>query len=274
VVGPDGKLYAATLDGYILRFPLNSDGTTGTPEVISTIRTAEGGPRTIIGLAFDPAATATNLILWVTNDFFWDGSTEAPDWSGKVTRLTGSALGTAQDYVVGLPRSIRDHETNSLAFGPDGALYVAQGSISSTGAPDSAWGNRPEHPLSASILRVNLGAISSPPLNVKTADGGGTYNPLAAGAPVKVYASGVRNAYDLVWHSNGQLYAPTNGAASGGSTPATPATLPTSCQSRIDSGTQGAYTGPQVPGLTNLPTAQNDFLFRVTQNGYYGHPNP
>jgi hypothetical protein len=111
-------------------------------------------------------------------------------------------------------------------------------------------------------------------LNVQTSDGGGTYNPLAAGAPVTVYASGLRNAYDLVWHSNGQLYAPTNGSASGGSAPATPSPLPASCSSRIDSGTNGAYTGPQVPGLTSVPTAQDDFLFRVVKGGYYGHPNP
>ena len=35
-----------------------------------------------------------------------------------------------------------------------------------------------------------------------------------------LYATGVRNAYDLLWHSNGNLYAPTNGSAPGGNTPA------------------------------------------------------
>ena len=37
---------------------------------------------------------------------------------------------------------------------------------------------------------------------------GGTYDPYAAGAPLTLYATGVRNAFDLVWHSNGHLYAP------------------------------------------------------------------
>src|SRR5439155_21647439 len=120
--------------------------------------------RSIIRMAFDPSSTASNLILWVTNNHFVAGTGEAPDWSDKITRLSGAALGTVQDYVVGLPHSIRDHETNSLAFGPDGALYVAQGSNSSMGAPDTAWGNRSEHPLTAAILRVNLSAITSPPL--------------------------------------------------------------------------------------------------------------
>jgi hypothetical protein len=273
VVGPDHKLYAGTLGGSIYRFAINADGTLGTAQVIDTVITANGGPRSVIGLAFDPASTASNLILWVSHSFDWTGTTDGPDWSGKISRLTGPDLGSLTDYVVGLPRSIRDHETNSVAFGPDGALYVTQGSNSSNGAPDSVWGLRPEHVLTAAVLRVNVSAITSPPLNVKSEDGG-TYNPFAAGAPVTVYASGLRNAYDLVWHSNGQLYIPTNGSASGGNTPATPSPLPSSCSSRLDNATKGAYTGPQVPGLTSIPDAQNDYLFRVVKGGYYGHPNP
>jgi hypothetical protein len=178
-----------------------------------------------------------------------------------------------QDYVVGLPRSIRDHMTNSLAFGGDGALYALQGSNTAMGAPDAAWGNRPERKLSAALLRIDTGAIASPPVDVKTEEGG-TYNPFAAGAPVKIFASGIRNGFDMVWHSNGRLYVPGNGSAAGGNTPATSSPLPTSCQSRIDSGTNGAYTGPSVPGLTNVATTENDWVFRVVQNGYYGHPDP
>jgi fibronectin type 3 domain-containing protein len=69
------------------------------------------------------------------------------------------------------------------------------------------------------------------------------------------------------------LYVPTNGSAAGGSTPATPATLPAACSRRVDSGPNGVYTGPQVPALSNVSTAQPDYLFRVQQGGYYGHPN-
>ncbi len=270
-VGPDNKLYAATFDGYIYRFGVNSDGTVGTPQIIDSVRTANAGPRTIIGLAFDPSATASNLVLWITDNEY--AFNDATDWTGKISKLTGSDLQNVQDYVVGLPRSVRDHQTNSLAFGPDGALYVTQGSNTASGAPDSQWGLRPEHILNAAVLRVATGAISSPPVNVKT-EAGGTYNPFAAGAPVTIYASGVRNAYDLVWHSNGQLYVPTNGSAAGGNTPATPSPLPASCSSRIDAATNGAYTGPTVPALTDVATAQDDFLNRVVKGGYYGHPNP
>ena len=273
-VGPDDKLYGATLEGEILRWPINGDGTLGAAQTITSIQTANGGQRAIIGLRFDPAATAGNLILWVSHS----GAqlTNSPDWLGKVTRLSGPNLATVQDYVVGLPRSIRDHMTNGIDFkaGEPTVLYVMQGSNSAMGEGDNAWGNRPERLLNAAVLRVDLAAITTPPLDVKTEEGG-TYDPFAPGAPLAVYGSGTRNCYDLVWHSNGQLYVPCNGSAAGGNTPATPATLPAACATRrMDLATNGAYTGPQVPGITNVTATQNDFLFRVVQGGYYGHPNP
>ncbi|WP_075834764.1 Ig-like domain-containing protein [Deinococcus marmoris] len=269
-IGPDNMLYAATLTGEILRFKMQNDGTLDKPEIIKSVQTANNGPRTIIGLKFDPASTAENLILWISNNYFWDGSQQAPEWSGKITRLSGKNLETVQDYVVGLPRSIRDHETNSISFKPgeNGALYVLQGSDSSTGAPDDVWGNRPEKLLNAAMLRIDYSKITQPPLNVKTAEGG-SYNPYAAGAPLTLYATGIRNAYDMVWAKNGFLYAPANGAAASGNTPSTPAALPASCANRPD----GPYTGPAVVGKTFVGT-QNDYLFRVQKGKYYGHPNP
>ncbi|CAA9304675.1 MAG: FIG00580138: hypothetical protein, partial [uncultured Chloroflexia bacterium] len=272
MMGPDGKLYAATLFGEIHRFPVNADGTLGTAQAINSLQNAEGGARMLMGLAFDPSSTADNLKLWTTHSFLAENN--GPDWTGKITRLSGPNLETVQDYVVGLPRSIRDHLTNGVTFGPDGAMYVNQGSNSAMGAPDSAWGNRPERLLTAAVLRVDVNKITSPPLDVKTEDRGpANYNPFESGAPVTVYGSGVRNAWDLAWHSNGQLYVPTNGSAAGGNTPSSPNPLPTSCNNRIDSSTNGAYTGPSVTGITDVKYTQDDFLFRVVKGGYYGHPN-
>ncbi|MEV0679066.1 Ig-like domain-containing protein [Actinosynnema sp. NPDC050436] len=272
-VGPDGRLYAATSTGQIHRFPVDPDGTLGAATVIDTVRahaTAAGLPgapnRTVIGMAFDPRSTQP--VLWITDNF--GGTANAPDWSGKVARLSGPDLGTYTEVVTDLPRSVKDHETNSLAFGPDGDLYLSQGSMNAMGAADPTWGNRSEHLLSAAVLRLRPARLPATlPVNVRT-EAGGSYNPYAATAPLTIHATGVRNAYDLVWHRNGHLYAPTNGSAAGGNTPATPAPLPASCANRPD----GPYTGPTVPAITDNPTAETDYVFDVKPGRYYGHPAP
>jgi hypothetical protein len=297
-VGPDGRLYGATLFGQIHRFDISGDGTLGARQVIETITAEEGAARLLIGLTFDPAATADNLVVWTSHTEFpgFDDRgrpLNGADWTGKITRLSGPNLETAQDFVVGLPRSTKDHVTNSIAFGPDGAMYVSQGANTAMGAPDRTWGYRPERLLSAAVLRIDTNMIDtmigSGPLNVQTEEGG-SYDPFAPNAPLTIYASGIRNAYDLLWHSNGQLYVPTNGSGPGGNIPRSPASvseLPEACTQRLDG---SLYTGPFIGDSSlnlgggvqydargdgySIPTTQNDFLFRVEQSGYYGHPNP
>ena len=57
--------------------------------------------------------------------------------------------------LTGLPRSVKDHETNSIAFGPDGKLYLSQGANNAMGMADSTWGMRDEHLLNAAVLRLD-----------------------------------------------------------------------------------------------------------------------
>ena len=274
--GPDGNLYASTTVGAIHRFSVNPDGTLSTPQIINTVLTANRtDKRLVTGLEFDPASNANNLVLWVTHSQY--SNTVGDDWTGKVSRLTGANLEQYQDFVVNLPRSVRDHLTNQSNFGPDGALYIGQGSNNALGAPDPIWGNRPERLLAGAILRLDTGLVAARiaagqgPLDVKTAEGG-TYDPFASGAPLTLFATGLRNVYDLVWHSNGQLYAPANGSAAGGNSPAFDGS--TAAPRRIDQDIAGPYPGTIVPGLTNVRTTEDDYLFRISQGGYYGHPNP
>ncbi|MDN3688840.1 PKD domain-containing protein [Cyclobacterium jeungdonense] len=299
VIGPDGKLYASTVgdfqsDGKIFRWDIEADGTLINLEVLSPELNGSPHPETgmmagnnrlIIGLVFDPASTADNLIAYVTHSAA--SLTNGPAWDGKLTKLTGPDLNTVQDLVIHLPRSTKDHLTNSLAFDEEGLMYIAQGSNSAGGAPDPAWGNRAERLLAAAVLRVDLdklpanlplsvyttddiGVINAAPSNGLLMGDGSTYNPYSADSPVTIFATGIRNAYDLIWHSNGWLYVPTNGTAGNNSdSPNSPSTNNYSLARRID----GLSNIPFAPALTGGET-QKDWLFKTQGGSYHGHPNP
>ena len=171
--------------------------------------------------------------------------------------------------------------TNSLAFKPGepGVIYITQGSMNAMGAPDNAWANRAEHLLAAAILRVNTNLLISPPLNVQTNDADPASTRLQ---PVRRQCPGhhlrQRRAQRLrpaLAQQRGALHARPTVRPPGGSTPATPSTLPSACTRRIDNATNGPYTGPpSCPGITGNPIAEDDYLYRIVQGGYYGHPNP
>jgi hypothetical protein len=259
VVGPDHRLYAATYDGRIMQFELAPDGTPTLLRAIDTIVKHEGGPRTVIGLVFDPRDEGK---LWVTHGAmtpFVNGMVKgSKDWTGKLAVLEGADFSNCRDAIVGLPRAFKDHLTFQPAFGPDGAIYFGQGSNTSVGAPDAKWGMRPEHMLTAAILRFDPTKRANEwPIDVQTEDGK-KYDPRADGAPLTLYATGVRSAYDVLWHSNGHLYTGVNGAASGGATPARPSR-------------DGV---PSVAAIDPLDFTCDDVLLDVRPGGYYGAPNP
>ena len=274
-VGPDGKLYAATLTGRIYRYTIAANGTLTAPQAIDTVRTHataaawSGAPnRTVIGLAWDPAATATNLKLWITDNQAYLGA-DVPDWTSAIATLSGPDLASYTAVVTGLPRSVKDHESNSLAW-RNGRLYLTQGSMNAMGATDATW-KRPEHLLSAAVLELNPAALPATlPVDVRI-EAPGTYDPYAAGAPLRIHATGIRNAYDLVWHRNGHLYVPTNGSAAGGAVPAAPVPAPPQCATRRP---DGPWNGPAAPGIASNGQAETDYVFDVEPGRYYGHPNP
>lgn len=253
-ISPDHAfLYGATLAGDIHRWQINGDGTLSDKQTFSGL-----ADRAVIGFVFDPTDPNT---VWVSHN---DDLSSSTAFTGKVSKLTledGDGFeASIQDYVQGLPRSVLNHFSNSLEFGPDGALYLSQGSNSDLGAPDETWGLRPEQLLTAAILRID--PTLEPPsggFNVQTEDANGItgdYDPNSPGAPVTVYGQGVRNAYDLVWHSNGSLYVPTNGGGA--------------------DGINNTPDDPSQPGDQSLTgvSPQSDYLFKVQKGGYYGHPNP
>ncbi|MDY8108968.1 carbohydrate-binding protein [Fulvimarina sp. 2208YS6-2-32] len=287
--GPDGKLYVSDIMGNIHRWAVNSDGTVdnASKETLDVNAIGQTQGRSVIGLVFDPEDPNT---IWITDNAPVPREGKAdqtPEFSGQVSRITlgenGSFTGAeVQTYITGLPRSGGDHVTNSLEFrnigtaaDPEYMLYVMQGSNSAAGRPDNAWGFRPERLLNAAALEIDPRRepdeggfnVQTEPYDPATndptyrdsgafnADGtvDGYYNPFAADAVLKIFGEGIRNGYDLVWHSNGNLYVPTNGTARGGNTLDDPNT-------------------PINEQLSNLDK-QYDYLFQVQRGGYYGHPN-
>jgi hypothetical protein len=100
---------------------------------------------------------------------------------------------------------------------------------------------------------TNAGLPSGSFLNVAEVPKGAAILKIDYAGNVSTYATGFRNLYDLVWHTNGQLYVNDNGPNAGlGNAP--------------DPFTCGA------PGYD--PGDQPDELNRIDVNRYYGHPNP
>nr|WP_253942359.1 putative Ig domain-containing protein [Nocardioides sp. zg-1230] len=279
-----GHLWATTIGQGMFRYPINADGTLGAEQPINAFL-----GRAAVGLVFDRTDPS---VAWVTHATANIGN-ESQAFGSKLSRVDfsgGVSNPVVSDVFVNLPRSQKDHLSNSISYGPGGQLYFLQGSNQAAGDPDGAWGNRGETLLTAAMLTFDPAATwqrvqASGPVDVQTVDKGGSYDPFANGAPLKIYATGIRNAYDLVHASNGSLYVPTNGTASGGNSPGVTASggtltrtgqvpggdVTSECATRRIDGTP--YTSPSVPAVTNHNT-QRDFLFDVDAGGYYGHPNP
>jgi glucose/arabinose dehydrogenase len=158
--GPDGRLYVATLGGEIIALRVSAER-----DDLAIPQTYATGVDSPLGLAF------------------WESSLYVGH-RGGVTRLADTDGDGAADervaIVTGLP-ALR-HQTNGLAFGPEGGLYIGQGSTT-----DRGEGSR--QALEASIL-------------VAERDGSG----------LRVFASGTRNPYDLAFHpGTGALFAIDNG---------------------------------------------------------------
>ncbi|HXG95173.1 MAG TPA: PQQ-dependent sugar dehydrogenase [Blastocatellia bacterium] len=163
-----GRLFVGTLSGRILIMLDNNDD--GRADEVKTFATGLGQ---VLGLEFrangDLFATS-NLIRGV----------------GRIIRLrdlNGDDVADEKTIVIDNLPSDGDHQTNRLKFGPDGLLYVGQGSSTEDGEPES--GSPPERPLNATILRVDVD------------------NPASLG----VFATGLRNPFGMAFHpENGQLF--------------------------------------------------------------------
>lgn len=176
--GPDGHLYVATVAGTVFRFRDIAGVVGGPPEPFVE------GLDYPLGLAWSPDGH-----LYVSS-IAPGGPTDDREW-GMVTRYAVGTLGEALPLgpvLVDLPQG--HSQTNGLTFGPDGKLYVANGSSTD----DGVTGGPPDVlPLSGSVVRLDPADAADGPLSAMAYRGSG----VPSEDPVDVVAVGLRNNYDL-----------------------------------------------------------------------------
>ena len=257
----DGCIYAVNaFGGTVSRICFDSNKqVTGvapyTASVVVDINGPGGGVNALLGIVFEPASDpGGTMVLYLA----YSDDNGAP-FNGKIGRAVstdgGLTYSVDEDFITGLPRMNESHQTNGLRFGPvDGCLYIAQGNNSNAGY-DYAFA---ESRLSGAIL---LACFNTAPLTVDPGFdrncGAGTSQ---EGCDIEVYASGMRNPFDLVWHSNGNLYSSDNDANS-----TFRQADPPTCN--VPANTFGC------PCQAN-PGDPSDELNLVEQGKYYGSPNP
>ena len=216
--GPDGRLFVADQNGRIQALTL--DPATKAVTALEEI-TTDADLQEVFGIAFDPTDGSSPPPVYVTNTvsgFGASGPAPAGSFPGKITKIDGPGYATITDIITGLSTSDSAHQANGISFGPDGRLYIAHGSTTNAGVettPGFGLFERPDVPLSGAMLVADIFAAGF--------DGAVTYSPAGTysstvdqvSGDVSVYASGLRNPYDLVWHSNGKLYATDNGPNAG-----------------------------------------------------------
>jgi hypothetical protein len=238
--------------------------------------------------------TADNVVLYVTSSDPRSRSSPVSDRSDALDTNSGVLSKLTQDgdswnhvaLVRGLPRSTEKHSTNDLIVDEEtGNLLIAQGGNSGAGAPNDEFTFTPEYAYSAAILSVDVDEIEAmstktdygnvpykydlPTLNSSVSEapdstpfggmGGQNMAIWKGDSPVQVYASGLRNSYDITQTENGTLYATDNGVGGGWGAPP------------VNEGPNG--------NCLNQPVSEgnpedDDQLHLIEEGGYYGHPNP
>ncbi|NJS15836.1 MAG: hypothetical protein HC787_00070 [Nostocaceae cyanobacterium CSU_2_110] len=268
--GPDHRLYVGSYSGEIKVYTFDQNYNVINTQTINTLKGVSNN--NILGIAFNPYDTSDSPTIYVShNKLYGNGGSDFPvtelsPYSGQVSILEGPLFSTIQPLITGLPVSNHDHGVNSMTFDNEGNLYIAVGGNTNAGIPAAKIGGIPESPFAAAILKAE---ISKPDFNGEIkyqlpADfqppQGLTFDPaisqvfgdvakVVPGVDVSVYASGLRNSFDLVWSTQGLMYATDNGPNGGFGDVSTSATT-------------------QIP-VKNAP----DELNLIVENRYYGHPN-
>ncbi len=218
--------------------------------------------------------------------------------SGVLSRLIwepASQSWQKTDLLRGLPRSEENHAVNGIALSEDGRqLYLAVGGHTNSGAPSAEFAYLTEYALSAAVLEVDLDLLDAMPVveasghryvyDLPTLDDPTRQNlspgvdvgdpfggndglnqaVLETDGPVRIYASGLRNAYDLLRLTSGGLITVDNGGNPGWGYPVVTDEAGL-CTTLLD-----VVADPNA----SVETLNVDGLHLLSDGYYGGHPNP
>ncbi|MFK7892024.1 MAG: choice-of-anchor D domain-containing protein [Granulosicoccus sp.] len=281
--GPDDKLYVAIMDGDIHVFDVNRQAKNKYSAVLlETIDLIRGVPnhnddgtrdfankRLLTGIHV--TGTAGSPVIYAAssdprqaagpsgNDVNLDTN------SGILHKLSKSGGNwKKQDLVRGLPRSEENHVANGLVL-VGNKIYLNIGGNTNEGAPSNNFAELPEYALSAAVLEIDLGQIGNSTYDIPTLNGpADEFDPfgghdglnqamLVENGPIELFATGLRNAYDIVYTESGRIYAWDNGGNTG-------------C---------GGPPGPGCSDDVNDAGKRGKDGLHLLKKGYYaGHPNP
>lgn len=293
-LGGDGKIYMGTLQGKVVVLEYDMD----TFEVSSRCSSRplkdkrfqkKGAPasRDILGLVFDPRDTIPRPYV-SSQTLFWrekrniDASNAAAWRNGAVDRLkpgrdaTDPSICLIYDkrIISNLPVSNHDHGVNGMEFSQTGDLFIAVGGFTNSGLPSYLLGNVWEPPNAASILHAKLsrgtafdGTITySSPFDPKNAK--------VTGGDLSILATGLRNPFCLLLHSENDLYATDNSCNAGyGNTSETCDEQDSDEPYPVNLRDNWPGTVPHGSGKDMYSTSRPDKVMHITAGSYYGHPN-
>ena len=180
-----------------------------------------------------------------------------------VTRLSGPGFATRQDVITGLPRAIANHATNSIHFGPDGKLYIAQGGNTGRRRAEHRQHRVRRRWRSSRCRRRSWSPTCATPASTAPAT-----TPRTSSARRRATCRPTRPACATPTTSSstatGRSTGPTTASASTGTFPPSPTRAVHRVRQHRPVDTSGGHNPGQQP----------DALNRIEQGKYYGHPNP
>ena len=248
--GPDGRLYVALGSGLIRAYTFDDNYNILNTQDIDAVK-GLSNPN-ITGIAFNPFENdGSQPKIYVAHNQFYANRDTYPQYggtgfnelvdfspySGQVSVLEGANFDTITPLVQNIGVSNHDHGVNGLVFDENGDLLITSGSNTNAGIADDSIGGIDESPFTATILKAEItkpnfngvieykmpdGWVAPEGLNLTKPDGTpakpeesqgfGGIAEVVPGVDVSVYAPGLRNSYDLVYATNGIIYASENDA--------------------------------------------------------------